>query len=231
MNAMRRWTFGRGVVATITLALLACSAWFARDARRHEAEFATWETARPIDIPVDLSRTGRFTAVFRQTCSRAHDEVIALKLPEAILSQTAPTQLLAGLSARFELVDANGTNVMEPQPASVWWGSETIDGAVPLFSIPNVARGDYEARLIVLRAVPALQGLPQRLEGRYLLCGIEAMPGVVATFFSRGCLGLGLLVGAILGYRLWRHPIPGDIDGPTSTAPTAEPNQPPQGAL
>ena len=237
MNAMRRWTFWRGVAATITLASLIVSGWFAREARRHEAEFAAWETARPIDIPVDFSTTGRYTAVFLQTCSRAHGEVVALKLPDAVLRASSPTQLLAGVSARFELLAPGGTNVMASDEATVFWEADTLDGAVPLFGIPDLVRGPYEARLTILRGVPALQGVPQRLEGRYLLCGLEAMPGVIARWFSYASLGLAALVGAILGYRLRRHPFP-NRDGKglappapgARSAPVAEGNPPTQGA-
>lgn len=61
--------------------------------------------------------------------------------------------------------------------------------------------GDYQARVTVTRGATGLKGTVQRLEGRYLLCGLEAMPAMIAKVVGVGSSLAGCLTTIVLLYR------------------------------
>ena len=213
-----RWTIWRAISAGLALCLLGLAAKCFVDARKFRKQFEDWETAKPMDAVVDLSTPGEIVVPFHQTCSSSHSEVVALRVPASALQGGSITQLLQGASARIEVRRKQGTNVVESAELDLSWTGDLIDGAIPVFFVSPFRRGEYEATVSVTAGAPGLKGVSQRLEGRYLLCGMEAMPAEIAKFGGIGSSGLASLVGMVLLYRLARVPIR------TSISQTASPN-------
>lgn len=214
-----RWTMWRAISAGLALCLLGFAGKCFVDARKFRKQFEDWEAAKPIDTVVDLSTPGEIVVPFRQTCSSSHSEVIALRVPAAALQGGSITQMLQGASARIQVRSKQDTNVVESAELDLSWSGDLIDGATPIFFVSPFRKGEYEARVSVTVGAPGLKGVPQRLEGRYLLCGMEAMPAEIAKFGGVGSSVLGSLIAIILLYRLARVPL-----HPRVSQQTAAPN-------
>jgi hypothetical protein len=106
---------------------------------------------------------------------------VALRVPAEALQGTTVTQLLAGLNAKLEITDKSGSHVVASADSETILGAEKLDGVIPIFKIVPFRKGTYEARVTVIQGAPALRGIAQTLEGRYLLCGLERMPAVIAS--------------------------------------------------
>ncbi len=76
-----------------------------------------------------------------------------------------------------------------------------LDGAIPIFDIAPFRKGAYQATVTVITGAPALKGIAQRLEGSYLLCGLERFPATIANRIGVVCAGLGTTVGVIVLLR------------------------------
>ncbi|HEU5124371.1 MAG TPA: hypothetical protein VFW05_09940 [Verrucomicrobiae bacterium] len=202
-----RWTLWRYISAGVAICLLALAVKCFIDARAFRRQFAEWETAKPIDTAVDFSTLGEFVAPFHQTCSSSHSEVIALRIPSATIEGTTITQLLQGAQARIEVYRKGDTNAVETADLDLSWTGDSLDGAFPVFFVAPFRQGEYEARLTVTAGAPALRGVAQRLEGRYLLCGLEAMPAEIAKIGGIGLSVVGGLIAVVLLYRVTRAPV------------------------
>jgi hypothetical protein len=209
-----RWTLWRTISAVVALCLLGLGAKCFVDAKKLRRQFAEWEKAKPMDAVVDLSTPGEFVAPFRQTCSASHSEAVLLRVPAEALQARTITQLLNGLSARLEILRKSDTTVVESASAGLSWSGDTIDGAFPIFFVAPFREGEYDAKVTVTAGAPALKGIAQRLEGHYLLCGLEAMPATIADILGIAASTVGGVVAAILLYRLAFVP-PRRRTGPT----------------
>lgn len=201
-----RWTLWRAISAGCALCLLGLAVQFSLTARKLSQQFASWETAKPIDTAVDFSTPGEIVVPFHQTCFSAHSEVIGLRIPATALQGRRITQLLDGASARLEVRRLQTTNVVASAELDLSWAGELIDGVFPVFFVSDFSKGEYEAKVKVETGAPALKGVPQRLEGRYLLCGMEALPAEIAKDGAIIFAILGGLIGIVLLYRLARVP-------------------------
>jgi hypothetical protein len=201
-----RWTTQRIISGVVALCFLGFAGKFFVDTRQLRKQFEGWGSAKPVDTVVDLSTPGEVLTTFRQTCSSAHSEVVALRVPAALLQETATEQLLDGAKGRIEVYGKLDTNIVASAELEMSTDANLVDGAIPVFSLPSFPKGEYEARVIVTSGARALKGVPQRLEGRYLLCGMEALPAVVAKFLGIACSVIGGLVAIVLLYRLMRVP-------------------------
>lgn len=215
----RRWTFWRGLSALIAVTLFACSVTFFVFAHNRRKSIEEWSVAKPIDMKVDLSQPGEFVGRFHQTWLSAHSQFIGLRVPEAILNATTPLALLKGASARFVIADKSGVEI-ESSEIDLASDGDLIHGLIPLSFASPGTKGDFSAKLVVTAGAAALKGVPQRLEGRYLLCGMEEMPVHFAQILAIATSVLGGLVGAIVLYRLAQGP-PARRDADNQTSPAA----------
>ena len=196
---MRRpWTIGRILASALSLALLGFGAKCLVDGHRGRRDFERWQTAKPVDAAVDFSVPGRYVLPFDQTCSSSHGETVALRVPPETLQGVTVTQLLAGLKAKLEITDLSGSTVVERADSEILWGDRTLNGAIPLFGMAPLRKGTYKATVTVMEGAPALRGVGQRLEGDYLLCGLERLPATVATVTGLGNAGIGCIIGVVV---------------------------------
>ncbi len=198
------WTIGRFISVALSFVLLGLGVKCLVTGHRLQREFERWEKAKPLDGAADLSVPGRFTFAFDQTCSVSHGETVALRVPPQSLQGTTVTQLLANLAATLEITDLSGTNTVDSASARVTWDNETLDGAIPLFEIAPFRKGAFRATVTVTEGAPALKNVPQRLEARYLLCGLERLAGQIATAAGVASSGIGCLVGAVVVFLILR---------------------------
>lgn len=180
-----KWTATTGVVAVF---LLVIGVWYLFWSVERQREFESWEAATPMKCAVDFSKSGEYETVFHQVCSSSHGEVVALRISSDNTITNSFSNLLSGMEATIEIIPVSKTNPVDTASAEILWVDQTLDGAIPIFSISSFQKGDYTARIKVTSGAPALTGKTQQLEGRYLLCGMEALP----AFIGR-CLGIGLL--------------------------------------
>lgn len=197
-----KWIIATGIIAVI---LLGSGVVFLFDAQKRREAFVAWETATPLKHPVDFSQPGQYEAEFDQTCSSAHGEVVALRIPPEVLTNNTATQLLSGLAATIEIRLQSGTGIVDSATAKVLWENQALDGAIPLFNIAPFRKGLYVAKVTVNEGAPALVGHKQILEARYLLCGLEALPAEIAKYFGLGLLVVGLIITGILGLILLKR--------------------------
>lgn len=161
-------------------------------------EYEQWQTANPLYAPIDLSIHGRHVFRFDQTCSSAHRQVIALHIPEQTLQQTSVTQLVSGLSARLEITSTLNTNIVASAETDLLWTEIRTEDTIPIFDVSPFGKGVYEATITIDKGAAALAGIPQQLEGRYELCGLEAMPAMICQTVGAATAGVGGLAGFVI---------------------------------
>lgn len=189
-------------MGTIAIILVGLGVRSLIEARKLSRAVAAWETATPLKHPVDFSKPGRYKIEFNQTCSSAHGEIVALRVPPELLTNSTTTQLLAGLVAMIEIRPQSVTNIIDSAAAAVLWENQTLDGAIPIFSITPFRKGLYTASVTVTEGAPILAGHEQTLEARYLFCGIELLPAEIAKWFGLTLLVVGLILAGALGLIL-----------------------------
>jgi hypothetical protein len=185
------WTTGRVIWVTLSVLLIAYGIKCLFDGQRLQRGFKEWQTATPVNGPIDLSEPGRFVLPFDQTCSSSHSETVTIRVPSETLRATIVTELFAGLNARLEIIDKAGSNLVESAHSEIIAGEERLDGAIPIFRISSFKKGSYQAIVTVVNGASSLNGIPQRLEARYLLCGLERLPATIAGIMGIGCIGIG----------------------------------------
>ena len=204
MNTRRLCTVGRVIWGALALVLLAFGVKSLFDGKQLRDDFEHWQTAKPMDGPIDFSRPGRFVLPLNQTCSSSHGETVALRVPAEVLQGTTVTQLRAGLAAKLDISDKTGSNLVVSATTDLMLGEEPFDGTIPIFSLTPFRKGVYDATITVTEGAPALKGISQRIEGRYLLCGLERMPAAVATVMGAVSTLIGCVVGFGVAFRAAR---------------------------
>ena len=191
----KRWTPLRNILVALAAGMVCYGINSLMRGGRMVKEFQTWQAATPIDTLIDFCKPGQFVVEFNQTCSSAHEEILSLRIPEEALQNTSITQILSGLAAKIEITPASNTNLVASADAAILWHEATLDGSVPIFSVTPFQTGTYEATITITEGAKSLEGITQRLDGRYLLCGLEAMPAVI----SIGMGALSTIIGAAVG--------------------------------
>jgi len=196
---MAKLRTGRVVALSIAGVLLIVGVVFLFGYYHYDRQFTEWQDARPIDIPVDLSKPGTFSGRFTQTCRVAHGEGIFLIVAASALGNTSPTELLKSLRFTCVISDPGGRPVVEQKLSSeAWSGSRLEGGDIDLISFLPFPEGEYDLTLTVEQGAPALAGVEQRLQARYLLCGLERFPATVSLLLGAGALVVAGLILLLL---------------------------------
>jgi len=199
---MRRIAIGRLIGLGIAIVCAVVSAWHFYEASQREAEFRRWFDARPMEIAVDLSKPGEIAAPFHQTCSISHGEALYLQCDRPRSSEGDSGGLFEGLVAKVVVRDPAGADV-----ETIAIDGKTIQrlyGAVVLAHFSPFREGDFIATLRVESGAPRLAGRRQVVYAKYLLCGMERMPAVIATAIAYGAGIIGLVATACILPGLWR---------------------------
>jgi hypothetical protein len=191
MNAPRKIAIARIVALCITVLLLPLAFQASRAAARDSGRFAQWQKDRPVDVAVDLSKTGTTTAPFHQTCQTAHGESIFLNVEGLDLKTPGTLNGLAGkLSIVYDAQTVASSDLADAIPIDA--GPRNRAQLAWFFPFSN---GDYTLVLQVDQPAPQLAGHPQRLSAQYFLCGMEKVPELLEKFMSIGLWLLVLLIG------------------------------------
>jgi len=171
------------LVAAITAGGLICGAvYWSFKYRRMDREFLEWVDARPLDAAVDLSRPGKVTARFHQTCQVSHGEEIYLAVKPA--ADRSNSTLLQGLDGVIRINDIDGKEIQVLKLTSEVNSAVAADEPIKLAYFHPFAKGDYTATIDIKNGAAALDGLEQRIYAKYALCGCEHIPAAIAGFFA-----------------------------------------------
>jgi len=202
MGEKKRHTVFKIIVLATGGAFLIFGAYLFWGSIKIFSRFDEWAKARPVDMEVDFSKTGKYESRFEQTCSSSHGEIIGLQVPESAISNSNMKILLKGLDADCVITESNGVEIVSVDlPAEgVEWGEPCFGNLISLEKIHPFRKGTYKISVSVLEAAPSLTGIEQRLVARYELCGLERMPGVVLRLASYVCFVIG---GVFVLITLW----------------------------
>jgi hypothetical protein len=169
---------------------------FSRSAIEYTSRFHDWQTARPMELSVDLSKPGEIATPFHQTCSCAHGEYIYLRLNPPRKPEEAAKDLLTGLSAVIVISDKDGN-----ETKTVTVNAASADDAhyveeIWLAEFWPFEKGEYTATVRVTSGAKGLTGRQHILYARYNLCGMELFPAYIAGLFAFGGGVIGIIAAA-----------------------------------
>lgn len=194
---MRNLAFGRLFGLSLAVISLVGAVVFVKASFYFNSQFQQWTTARPLETTIDLSRPGTLTVPFHQTCSVSHGECMMLECDLGEEQEATLEELLQGFSGSIVIKDQTGEEVVN-QRLNIHQAYGLLNREIVLVDLPTFSAGDYQATISVETGVPALADYPQIVYAKYLLCGMEQMPGVMAGIYafcaSVVCLIAGLVV-------------------------------------
>jgi hypothetical protein len=156
---------------------------------RMRQEYNCQLATRPLDISVDFSNTSVFTAPFPQTCQACCGQAIYLQVPVNSLRDTSPSNLLASLKFKWEIINSKGKVVSNNDCLPNRHFDEKLDdGLIPLSylaSFNSLNLTNYTFNCTVISGAPALSGVDQRLIWKYRPCNIKMA-------FVNFCLIIGI---------------------------------------
>jgi hypothetical protein len=177
----RKIALGRLIALGIAAALTVFAVNATIAANHLSGRFAKWQTDRPVDALVDLSKPGTTTMPFVQTCYSAHSEEIFLEAEGVDMTTTDALQNLAGTLS----IDDNGEPLVTANLADI--GTFTDAGGNHKFFVTSFfpfGPGTYTLKLQIDRPAEPLATHPQRLTAQYRLCGMEQYPEILTQFFA-----------------------------------------------
>lgn len=171
---------GRSIAGVIAGVLVIAGVFFLVEAYRIRKEFYRQSEARPLDMPVDLSKPGQFTAPFKQTWRACHGQTISLHVPVNALAGLSPSDLLTSLDFTWQIANEDGEIIAYDESTGEGnWDNRSYDGVIPLAYFRPFGLGDYIFMCTVMTGSPVLAGLEQRLVCQYQPCGLELLPAVL----------------------------------------------------
>lgn len=204
---IRQVAIGRLIASIVAVGLLLACAYSALEYRRKDREFFEWIDARPLTTSIDLSRPGKTSALLKQTCQTSHGEAFYLTVASMPPATKARMRLLEGLDGTVTILDNSG-HVFESLKISSTTDEDRGDGeSLMIAYFPPFAVGDYTVTFDIARGAPALKGAEQTIYAKYLLCGLERFPALIAAGFAF-VFGLPAFVVLIFVANGWiRHGI------------------------
>ena len=184
---------GRTIACVIAGLFVIAGAYFLFEGMRLRREFHEQSKTRPLDIPVDFSESGEFTAPFSQTWQGCHGQAIALHVPSNLVVEASESSLLASLAFKWQIRSVDDEIILDnTSEGPLMWQDKPHDGIMPLIYFTPCDLGDYTFTCTVTTGTPALSGVEQRLVCQYQPCGLELL---VASF----TIGIGITALVIAG--------------------------------
>lgn len=191
---MRNFAIGRLIGLLLALNGIGLAIWFARDAMQRNPEFDEWLTARPMDAAVDLLKPGETTIPFYQTCGISHGEALFLDLGLDEPGDADLAEVLHGLSGEIAIRDSAGNEIesaeIKGEVVQHWNGQIMLTGILPFRS------GHYVATIRIDSGAPNLADKRRVIYAKYLLCGLEKMPAMIAGSLAVGTGLIGIVSAA-----------------------------------
>ncbi len=200
---MKGGTTAKGLCWTAAAVFLAGSIYFFVEHRIRRGDFHSWQTAEPIRLSVDLSKTNTYSAGFTQTCSNAHSQVLRLETGKTFTNEEDAVACVAGLKGRLRIEGHGREGLSNTDFSDVSFvassGMDPQDHAWrPAVRFYPFRKGIYTLHLEIESDAPALRDVPQQLVARYELCGLEEMPAMVCAGLALACLVLLAMTLAVL---------------------------------
>lgn len=159
-----------------------------------------WEADEFVRMKVDLSKTGENKGDLHQTCDCSHGQYLYIESEEEV--EGGLYFLLKDIHATVIITDRDGKQVLMEayDPDADGIGNIMLDVPIVFYCAP-FARGDYTLTLNVHEGNAGLAGRELWLVGRYALCGLEGMSGVICLVAGIVLMivtlpvGIGVIVG------------------------------------
>ena len=189
---------GRKIFYGIAIILIAAGVYFLITAWNYQQDFYRWQDARPVDMTIDMSAPGEFKSSFLQTCHISHGEAICLLLPSDCMDANTWPKQLAELKLVCRILDRNGNEIIREEFNGESLSQESlIEGSIPLVRFVPFKDGDYTMMVTVTKGSATLRGVPQRIIGRYMLCGLELMAAFLSMIIGIAALIIAALIAGI----------------------------------
>lgn len=200
---MKKLSLGRKIVLVVAGILLLAGIFFLVKAYQYHKQFYEWVEAEPINIEVDMSKPGKYSGQFHQTCAISHGEELLLQLPADKLKEMSPKAVVGPLEFHCSITNEIGEEVVSSETArQINLRDEYKDGAIPLLYFHPFENGTYHLVLSVTKSNQHLADVPQRLIARYVLCGLEMMPARVSMIAGI----VALLIAGVIMLVLFKKP-------------------------
>lgn len=193
---MKKRSVIKAILYSIVALMILFGIWFCIWSIQHKKKFEQWQTAKPIDIAVDVSKLATYSGAFNQTCHIAHGEMICLVVPDQIMKDKDCVKFFEELKLHCVITDDKGTEVMQADFKGVLNGN-TNPGEIPIIFFAPFSDGEYTLDLHVSQAISELKDVPQRLVARYKLCGLELLPAQIGLMIGIGLIALGGTCGLV----------------------------------
>jgi hypothetical protein len=206
---MEKVPVGRTIACIIAGILVVVGVFFLFEAYRVRQEFYRQSETRPLDIAVDFSKTGEYTAPFSQTWRACHGQTINLHVPTNVLAGISPSNLLASLDFKWQITDPKGKVVVDDESSGrPLWQDRINGGSIPLVYFHPFDLGEYRFKCTVNAGAPTLSGVDQRLVCQYQPCGLEMLSAFLGNVVGIAALviaGIILLVVTAITKRKQRQ--------------------------
>jgi hypothetical protein len=177
----RKISFKRIIALCIAAALTVFAINATITANRLSGRFAQWQTDRPVDALVDLSKPGVTTMPCHETCQSAHSELVFLDVEGIDMNNTDALQGLAGTMT----IEYDDKPVVTTDLADIATFTDVAGRhKFCVHSFFPIGTGAYTLKIQVDHPAELLANHPQRVTAQYLLCGLEKFPELITQFFA-----------------------------------------------
>jgi hypothetical protein len=196
---MRIWPAVRGALLLVLVAS-GVALWVM--AERASAEPDAAARARPVSMPVDISKAGMYVAPFEQTYSGSHYQSLVLEIEPNPPGDWSPERGLKGLKGQMRILDSAGATVVEQGI------SQDVDiqgtggpGCIHLTEFYPPPKGSYKFEIDVTSPAEAMPPGHQVMTLRYRLCGLEYFPSQLCRLGAWAMFVIAFLIALIAGAR------------------------------
>ena len=171
--------------------------------------------AEPMQMTVDLTKPGLYTAPFKQACVMAHGQSIYVSLQDQDLTSENTGEYFTGLSGSVTIRDNAGMEVLTKSfdaDGVRLWGEHPM-----LVGIHPFKNGEYTAEFKIDRGAMALSKTSYELYARNELCGIELMPAHILGAASAVTGLIAWIIGWYTVPSILRHGLRVALPGPGVT--------------